>query len=116
MNTQLNDIVKASIDDLKELIDVDIVVGKAITLDGSIIIPISKIKCAYISGGMDMPTSASALASNMTITPIAFLVKEENNVKVLHLENNAHILEYILDSGVDVIKRIIDLIKESKQE
>ncbi|MBR2891315.1 MAG: hypothetical protein IKC22_02905 [Bacilli bacterium] len=123
MNKETSEIIKDSLNEVKSLIDVNVVIGKPMFLDEALVVPISKVKCAYISGGIDqkkenykgnMPQS-SLLASNQTITPVGFLVKEKDSVKVLHLENDVHILEYILDSGIDVIKTFIDLFKKKEK-
>ena len=117
MNNEINNVIKNSINDIKSLIDVNVVIGKPIIFEDTLVVPISKVKCAFISGGMEKKealNNTSALASNLSITPIAFLVKEENTVKVLHLENNTHVLEYILDSGLDIVKQIVDLIKKKE--
>ena len=121
MNNEINDIMKTSINDIKNLIDVNVVIGKPITFEDTLVVPISKVKCAFISGGMEKKDTlnrkdpvTSALASNLTITPVAFLVKEEMGVKVLHLENDTHVLEYILDSGIDVVKQVIDIFKKKE--
>lgn len=124
MENQVNEILSKSLNEMKNLIDVNIVVGKPMFLDDSLIVPISKVKCAFISGGMEqpkegirtnMPTS-SALASNLSITPVGFLVKEKDSVKILHLENDVHVLEYILDSGIDVVKTVINLFKKKENK
>ncbi len=119
MNEEYSEVLSKSLSQIKDLIDVNIVVGKPIYLEESLIIPISKVKCAFISGGMnnkDKLTGSSALASNINVIPIGFLVKEKDSVKVLHLEEESHVLEYILDTGFDAVKTIIDLLKKKKKE
>ena len=121
METKVNEILGQSLNEMKNLIDVNIVIGKPMFLDDSLIVPISKVKCAFISGVMEQKENfkgvnpvSTALASNLSITPVGFLVKEKDTVKILHLENDVHILEYILDSGIDVIKTVVNLFKKKE--
>lgn len=115
MEHPICDLLKLSNESLQSLINVDTIVGKAVNLDNNItIIPISKIKCSFAAGGTEFEKNKTieklpfggATGGNVNITPIAFLVINQDSVKVLHLENNTHIIEKAIDEIPDLIEKI----------
>ena len=55
MEHPICDLLKLSNDSLKNLINVDTIVGKPVTLSEEIVvIPISKIKCSFAAGGTEV--------------------------------------------------------------
>lgn len=42
-----------SVDKIKSMVDVNVVMGKMMTYNNVSVIPISKVKCGFISGGVD---------------------------------------------------------------
>ena len=96
-----------------------VIIGNPIKLDKTTLIPISKIKCGFISGGLDQkkiddceskqPFGGGA-GAHSTITPIAFLIETEGSVKLLHLDEGAH----KFDSILELAKSIVDKINNQK--
>ena len=51
----ISEILEESLTKLKQLVDVDTIIGKPITApDGTIIIPISKVSFGFATGGSDL--------------------------------------------------------------
>ena len=104
MNNIIN-LLDISVDKIKSMVDVNVVMGKMMTYNNVSVIPISKVKCGFISGGVDQKENqetkknpfGGASGGTMTLTPIAFLVILENDAKVLHLDEHSHILENLID-------------------
>ena len=109
-----------SVDKIKSMVDVNVVMGKMMTYNNVSVIPISKVKCGFISGGFDQKENhetkknpfGGASGGTMTLTPIAFLVILENDAKVLHLDEHSHILENLIDLIPDTINKFASLIKK----
>lgn len=118
MEHPICDLLKLSNESLKNLINVNTIVGEAVKLENDItIIPISKIKCSFAAGGTEFEKNKTleklpfggATGGNVNIIPIAFLVINQEQVKILHLENNTHIIE----KAMDEIPGIFEKIKEA---
>ena len=113
-------ILDISVDKIKSMVDVNVVMGKMMTYNNVSVIPISKVKCGFISGGVDQKENqetkknpfGGASGGTMTLTPIAFLVILENDAKVLHLDEHSHILENLIDLIPDTINKFASLIKK----
>lgn len=109
-----------SVDKIKSMVDVNVVMGKMMTYNNVSVIPISKVKCGFISGGVDQKENqetkknpfGGASGGTMTLTTIAFLVILENDAKVLHLDEHSHILENLIDLIPDTINKFASLIKK----
>ena len=109
-----------SVDKIKSMVNVNVLMGKMMTYNNVSVIPISKVKCGFISGGVDQKENqetkknpfGGASGGTMTLTPIAFLVILENDAKVLHLDEHSHILENLIDLIPDTINKFASLIKK----
>ncbi|MCL2621960.1 MAG: GerW family sporulation protein [Firmicutes bacterium] len=100
---------------LKGIIDVNTVIGEAITLiDGTTIIPISKVSVGFVAGGgeyggkqeKDYPFSGGS-GAGVNITPIGFLSIVNGDIKIINIENN-NTYDKLFDIGGDVLKRFIN--------
>ncbi len=123
MESRLNNLLELSIDKMKSMIDVNIVMGKMMTFNNVSVVPISKIKCGFVSGGVDQKKNAyddkepfgGGAGGTMTLTPIAFLVILENDAKILHLDEKSHILENLIDLIPEGYNKILNLIQKEKK-
>ena len=121
----ISELFKISMDSMREMIDVNTVIGTTCKLNDEIsVIPISKVKYSFISGGLDQQAPKAYVdgeypfgggAGGMTsITPIAFLVYVNNDVKLLHLEEASHALETLVDAIPSAITKIMNNINNKK--
>lgn len=114
MEHPISELLKLSVESITDIIDVDVVIGKPIKLETTTVIPISKIKCGFVSGGLDQKKVKEKMENSpfgggagaqATITPIAFLVESEGNVKLLHLDEGAHKFDSIIDTIKEVLSK-----------
>ncbi|MFD0711111.1 GerW family sporulation protein [Paenibacillus sp. GCM10027626] len=116
-------LMKTSMENLKEMIDVNTIIGDPVqTPDGDVIMPISKVSFGFAAGGsdygMDNQKKENATVSlpfgggsggGVTITPIAFLVVGSHGTKVVPLDNQTH----LIDRVIDYMPRAMDMIQEA---
>ena len=123
-NHQITELLKISMASIKEIADVDMIVGSSMNLGDAVVIPISKVKYSFISGGLDQQAPKPYVdgeypfrggAGGMTtITPVAFLVYVNNDVKLLHLEEATHSLETLVDAIPNAVTKIMNNINKNK--
>lgn len=117
----ISDLFKISMNSIKEMIDVDTVIGKVYKLSEEVsVIPISKVKCSFLTGGLDQKIDeikenndypfGGATGGNVNINPVAFLIFDGNEAKILHLDDSVHLYEKIIDSTPEVIEKIKTMI------
>ena len=92
MNHPLSDMMTNSMSKIRDMIDVNTVVGDPITTPGGVtIIPVTKVSIGYGSGGSDFAMGSKqpdncfggGAGAGIKITPVAFLVIRGENVRML---------------------------------
>lgn len=121
-NTNLEILVKTSIEKIKEMVDVETVIGKPIvTGNNTTIIPVSRVSVGFGSGGSDLPTKQSAeyfgggAGGGVSIQPIAFIViMPDGNVRLLQLTVNAAKENAALAILPDLVDKVSAIISSKK--
>lgn len=115
MDQAVNNILKTSLDNLKEMVDLGGIVGKPIgEVTNSMVIPISKIKISFASGGVELFKDqrnnpyGGGIGGGVTITPLGFLVVKDDDISLLHVESMTHVYEEIVKKGENVINNMIN--------
>ena len=122
-NSYLENLVKTAVEKIKEMVDVETIVGKPISVpNGTIIIPVSKVAVGFGSGGSDLPTTSSkdlfggGSGAGITISPIAFIAISNGGVKLLQLSMNASKENAIVNLVPEVIDKITDFLNKKKED
>ncbi len=100
MNHPLSEMLGDTMSKIREMIDVNTVVGEPITTpDGVTIVPVTKVSIGYGGGGSDFVTKnypagrdnafGGGAGAGVTITPVAFLVIRGENVRMLPIAEPA---------------------------
>ena len=120
--TKIESLIDSSLKQIKSLIDVNCVVGNAITLpDGSIIIPISKVGIGFVSGGgeyndlnakrnsSEFPM-AGGTGGGFSVSPIGFFVVNKDKFKLIRADKSSAYLGFIKNAS-EVLKKLVEKIK-----
>ena len=93
MSQNLPNMLENTIAKIREMVDVNSVVGTPITTaDGVTIIPVSKVSVGFGGGGSDFshknPTNAElpfggGVGGGVKVSPIAFLIVKDGNVRMM---------------------------------
>ena len=116
-------LMKTSMENLKKMVDVDTIVGEAVKTEyGETIIPISKVTFGFAAGGSEFKASqqnstdtlpfGGGSGGGVSITPIAFLVVNQDGVELKHIEERVHILEKILDQMPKMLDKVAGDVKK----
>ena len=126
MNHPLPDMMGNSFGKIKEMVDVNTIIGDPIqTPEGVTIIPVSKVKVGFAGGGSDfVPKGYPANTDNafgggsgagVTITPVAFLVIKGEAVRLLPVaEPASNSVERLIEMLPDLIDQISALAKKKE--
>ncbi|NLM62615.1 MAG: sporulation protein YtfJ [Clostridiales bacterium] len=116
MEKPIVDMMSVTLQKIKEMVDVNTIVGQAITApDGTTIIPVSKLCFGFASGGSDFSgrnddqNFGGGSGAGVNIVPVAFLVVSNGNVKLLPVSQPAG---NTVDRVVEMIPGIVDKISE----
>ncbi|MFI3252434.1 MAG: GerW family sporulation protein [bacterium] len=121
MDHKISTLLKVSMESIKDMIDVNTIIGEAIYInDETKVIPISRVRLGFLSGGSEIKQEVKELehpfgggtGGTMSISPIAFLVCTQNDIKILHLEQQTHLYEKVIDYMPSITSKITDLFKD----
>ena len=123
MSQNASNMLENAIAKVREMVDVNSVIGTPITTaDGVTIIPVSKVSVGFGGGGSDFVSKHANKLDNhpfgggagggVSVTPIAFLIVKEGNVRMLPVATPANttadrLVEMIPDT-LDKVSAFID--------
>ena len=100
MSEKLPNMLETTIQKIRELVDSNTVVGQPITTpDGVTILPVSRISVGLGGGGSDFASTKAAagqmpfgggVGAGVKVTPVAFLVVQDGNVRILTIASPAN--------------------------
>ena len=112
-----------TIEKLRELANSETVIGNPIKVsENTTIIPVSKLSIGFASGGSDFPSKnpkelfGGGGGAGVTVTPKAFLVVENGNVRLLQLAKDGESIDRLCNMIPDAINQISSFIKKDKTE
>ncbi|SDH32088.1 sporulation protein YtfJ [Alteribacillus persepolensis] len=116
-------LMRTAMENLKEMVDVNTIIGDPVeTPDGTVIMPVTKVGFGFAAGGseftkngnndaaMDHPFGGGS-GGGVSITPIAFLIVNSQGVKMVHMDENTHLYEKLLEFTPQVVEKIQDMLK-----
>lgn len=123
MSHPIENIMKTTMEQIKEMVDVNTIVGTPVmTANETMVLPVTKVALGFVSGGGEYTKNSGvkmsgqavdeeqrypftgASAAGMSITPMAFLSVNNGNVKVLPANYNC------------TLDRIIEMVPQSIME
>ncbi len=116
--TKMSEIIRASIEGIKSVTELDTVVGTAIhTPSGVTVIPISKVTMGIATGGVDYGTKKLSYPQNfgggggsaLSVTPIAFLTVDRDsvvNLVNLNADSGSEKITELISSAPSIIEKI----------
>ena len=118
----INEILGISMDKVKEMADVNAIIGDTIKLDdGTSIIPISKVSYGFASGGSDIPSKyekdlfGGGAGAGVSIKPEGFLIIFPNGtVKMVSAEPSNDPISKVVENIPGVVDKISSFIGKKK--
>lgn len=124
MDHPIGNLMDTTMNKIKEMIDVNTIIGEPITApDGTLIIPVSKVSYGFASGGSDLPTKkenkdcfGGGSGAGVTIQPVAFLTVYQGNVKLIPIEKFDGASDRIVGMIPDMIDKVKGVFKKDKKK
>ncbi|GEM_PF-10771 len=122
MDHPIGNLMNVTMDKIKEMVDVNTIVGEPITSsDGTLIIPVSKVSYGFASGGSDLPTKKESKdcfgggsGAGVTIQPVAFLTVYQGDVRLINVDGNNTGIDQIISMVPDVVGKVKGVIENRK--
>ncbi len=121
--SELSNILNDAMINLKQVIDINTVVGKPIyNEDGSVVVPVSKVYVGIVAGGGELDKKinkhntcsypfAGGTGAGFTISPIGFLVTKNNETTFVNTETDKS-GEKLIEMTNKTLKIILENLKK----
>jgi sporulation protein YtfJ len=130
MSHKLPEMLENTIAKIREMVDVNSVVGQPITLpDGISVIPVSKVSVGFGGAGSDFVSKnntkndnpfGGGVAAGVNVVPIAFLIVKDGNVRMVPVaiapNTTADRLVEMIPDTLDKVVSFIDSRADKKAE
>ena len=114
----IKDLMGITLEKLKEMVDVDTIIGKPISLpDGITIIPVSKLSLGFASGGSDLPTTkekelfGGGSGGGVSVQPVAFITINNGEIKLLQMSAPKEVA--IINSIPEIANKLSDIFSKN---
>ncbi len=127
----LKGLMTTAMENLKEMVDVNTILGDPVeTPDGGVILTVSKVGFGFAAGGSEFVSDSKGSEANsdnqlpfgggsgggVSITPIAFLIVNKDGVRLLHVDQNTHLYEKIIDLAPNAVDKIQQMLSNGKNK
>lgn len=116
-------LMDVTLDKIRSMIDANTVIGSPINMaDGTMVLPVSKISFGFASGGSDFPSKTprelfgGGGGAGMSITPIAFLIVQKENVRLIQLSDTSNNVDRAIGMMPEMVDKISGLFSKKKTE
>lgn len=120
----IQNIMETTLDTIKGSIDANTIIGDPIKTDTTVVVPISKVTIGFGIGGGEYSKGykeehvdnndtnfAGGSAGAVSIQPVAFVVVENGETRLMSLDNNINMVDNILTVTPKVIEKLQKLSK-----
>ena len=124
MEHPIGSLMDTTMEKIKEMIDVNTIIGEPITSpDGTLIIPVSKVSYGFAAGGSDLPTKkenkdcfGGGSGAGVTIQPVAFLTVYQGDVRLVSVDREEGTADKLVNMIPDVLKKVKGVFRKDKSE
>lgn len=136
MSHPIENIMKTTMENIKDMIDVNTVVGDPVnTAAGATIIPLSKVAFGFVSGGgeygeaaevpqgmasvnsgasMEKNPFAGGSGAGVSVSPVAFLIVANDQIKMLTVDHDTT-LDRVVELVPQIISDVQNIVAKSKE-
>lgn len=128
MSTPIEGLMGQAMGNLKQMIDVNTIVGEPITTaDGTTVIPVSKVAFGFGAGGSefsakptdkmhDQPMFGGGCGGGVSVSPVAFLVIKNDTIRLMPISSSLTTVDRIVDLIPEVLNKFNKFINEMKAD
>ena len=118
----LEGLMGVTLDKIREMVGSNTIIGDPITVEGAMILPLSKVTFGFASGGSDFGAKTTkelfggGSGAGVSVTPVAFLVIRDGNVRTIQLADSNSTVDRALNMLPELVDKLCALTakKEAK--
>lgn len=106
----LDGMASVLLEKLKGIAQTDTVVGAPIQAEGVTLIPVSRVSVGFGLGGATKNGEIAGSGGGLTVEPIAFVVVQGEDVKIVSLTRDKD----VFGKALDLVPEVLSLLKKDK--
>ncbi len=121
----IGDLMATTMQKIREIADVNTIIGQPIEADGVTIIPISRLTVGFASGGSDFASKnqkpegdnsfGGGSGAGMSLSPVAFLIVKDATVRLLPVAPHpGSAVDRVVDMVPDVLDKVTGIIEKQQ--
>ena len=103
-----------TIEKIRNMVNAETIIGDPIHVDDTTIIPVSRVTFGFASGGSDVGPNSNKQMFGVSVTPVAFLVVSNGNVRTVQLVEKVSAVDNVIASLPELVDKVAALIKKEK--
>lgn len=128
MATPIEGLMGEALGNLKQMIDVNTIVGEPITTsDGTTVIPVSKVAFGFGAGGSEFAAKhpekkndqnmfGGGCGGGVSVSPVAFLVVKNDNIRLLPVSDYISTVDRVVDMIPEVLNKFNNFLTDIKSK
>lgn len=124
MDTKAKDLVKEAMSQIHQMADANTMMGEPVKVDGTTVIPVSKVSYGFMGGGSDIPNKSEkecfggGTGGGITMQPLGFLVFSKGDVRFIQVNAETSKTSALINMVPELINKIQDIAgkKSDKEE
>lgn len=118
----LEGLMSVTLDKIRDMVGSNTIIGEPIKIDGTTILPVSKVTFGFASGGSDFgPKTTKELfgggsGAGVTVMPVAFLVIKDGNVRTIQLADSHSTVDRALNMLPELVDKVSLFLNKTEKE
>lgn len=120
----ISSLMKTAMESIKEMVDVNTVIGDPVNHQGGVIIPVSRVSFGFAAGGGEYESRrksserlealpfAGGSGAGVSVQPVGFLVVHDTQVRLLPVDHN-DAMDRVIDAAPDMMDRLLGIFRSS---
>ena len=116
-------IMDVTLEKIRTMVDAQTIIGNPIVMNDISIIPVSKVSFGLATGGSDFPAKAAGQTlfgggggAGVSIAPVAFLVINGNDVKMLQIYKDASTADKAISLLPELFDKVSSMFKKGNKK
>lgn len=125
-NRPINEVLTITMQKVREMVDVNTIVGQPIRAEGVTLIPVSQVSLGFGTGGTEFasknqkPGGENAFGggsgAGVNIRPVAFLVVKGDSVRLLPMEPPNSTVDRVIDMVPELMDRVGGFLEKQQEK
>lgn len=115
MDTKVKDLVKEAMSQIHQMADANTMMGEPVKVDGTTVIPVSKVSYGFAGGGSYIPNKSEkecfggGTGGGITMQPLGFLVFSKGDVRFIQVNAETSKTSALINMVPELINKIQDI-------